>query len=1353
MIKTKITKKILSLAFALCCLFLLAILIINMNRLRVNGANDHAYMKFSGFDSTQPEGSEAHPFIILEIVPHRGIGQFGYVVGGQEPVDLAAIQAMGELEWGRVIGLAQDSFVIDASGPYKYKNAELFRKKILGVDENYHIRVVTITPDKLNENVEKFSKYYDLSCGGINNKLLSTTDIDGEIDLIANADLITISPKGNSGPLDELWRAYGRDTSGADYSKISFKDAGNDISWQTAMELFMKVGMVTNKAALVYDYRIMTTDDVSYSIESTSSINLTAETGKGYSSNIYKLCLMLKQYDPEVFFDMYLDPNSVSGGARVVAANDGSRATGSITILDEYNNPAPSDKQLNAQSRIYWGEHTFLPKSPYGTLANVGGSWEYQKYLNDNNIIYSYVAGTASYQDAVVRNVYHYNGGTSVIQYFDFLSREDLCVKEDKDGTGYEFNKELIDWLEEDKGIRPSKATPLEAIRYVLNMSRTRSRDINILELQPCKDFSLTVDDIKLMIPGIKGDITIEQQTTSEFIGKLDDLNSSYDMIYIGANSATLNRDAYGNTVYNDPALDGLIYLHVGDRMLAYDALNGAMRSSSGTVIKARDQIVGSREQIMKGLISEDGSLLNIETGSIDFYRFSGNDITMLKYQELKEFSQAGYPVIFDEKLLNSSDDSLIDINLVDDSSNIFRFLQEGINDPNSSIISSSCVASNLSWIKDRLTSERLSVTMIDAPMDYTGDISTRIAGRSLSFKFSINKADYIADSKKYNWALYVDNNADGKYSSEEMIRHGSNVSHSSVIEVSHNLPEEDYADVIAWILKINEAGNEVIRTQVEGMAAFSQSDDDRKTINVLQISSDKSTIHLADLLNPSAGKTTLFYEYTKNLKDFKLDVTTIKVSDFLNKYNPNNPYYGVAFDPYDPMGTSKFIITIDGEKKYYDMLILGFGDCYTDINNGYNALDDITHFIQTGRSVMFTHDTTSFVNMEKSSFTPVGYGLEFWGYGINQFFRITLGLDRYGVMKKAGDTTQYDMASMPGQAKDIYGGQSQYPERQGLSYPVLMAYSNPGPNDIGSYNPYANNIHDANKLYPVFSIGNNFKIGNNITNYQTKKVSKVNDGQITSYPYMIPDEFNIGRSHAQYYELNMEDDEITVWFCLSDDNPNGKGPYSISPNDVRNNYYIYNKKNIMYTVVGHEPIDKEYTIGTNSSFGEYEVKLFINCMIASYQASLKGPEVIITNSDARLNTSGEYIMMSNTENFESSDLPAPTKTITFMAKNPNLTATNLSARIYRYNSLGEATLIKPEVFLKGSTIKAHASIDGESVIIEAYREYAFDLTLGASNEYINGMASIYIEVSDDDEHLRSGAKASVIPLKLFELD
>ena len=101
--------------------------------------------------------------------------------------------------------------------------------------------------------------------------------------------------------------------------------------------------------------------------------------------------------------------------------------------------------------------------------------------------------------------------------------------------------------------------------------------------------------------------------------------------------------------------------------------------------------------------------------------------------------------------------------------------------------------------------------------------------------------------------------------------------------------------------------------------------------------------------------------------------------------------------------------------------------------------------------------------------------------------------------------------------------------------------------------------------------------------------------------------------------------------------------------------------------------------------------------------------------------------MMANAEHFESYDIPTPVKTITFKAKDPNLTSSTLTARIYRYNSVGDNHIIKPEVFLKGTSIRPPDSIDGEGVIIEADREYTFDLSLGGANDYFNGKASIYI--------------------------
>ena len=71
---------------------------------------------------------------------------------------------------------------------------------------------------------------------------------------------------------------------------------------------------------------------------------------------------------------------------------------------------------------------------------------------------------------------------------------------------------------------------------------------------------------------------------------------------------------------------------------------------------------------------------------------------------------------------------------------------------------------------------------------------------------------------------------------------------------------------------------------------------------------------------------------------------------------------------------------------------------------------------------------------------------------------------------------------------------------------------------------------------------------------------------------------------------------------------------YSQSPNDVRNNYYIYNKGNITYTGMGHGANDRS----AKAEYAAYtfeEAKLFINTIIASYQAGVKAPSITVLDS------------------------------------------------------------------------------------------------------------------------------------------
>ena len=121
-----------------------------------------------------------------------------------------------------------------------------------------------------------------------------------------------------------------------------------------------------------------------------------------------------------------------------------------------------------------------------------------------------------------------------------------------------------------------------------------------------------------------------------------------------------------------------------------------------------------------------------------------------------------------------------------------------------------------------------------------------------------------------------------------------------------------------------------------------------------------------------------------------------------------------------------------------------------------------------------------------------------------------------------------------------------------------------------------------------------------------------MNEGQITSYPFKIPETLTLARTHRQYYQLDLNQDsdndgesDIVVWYTLSEDSTYDTWtyhPYNASPKDVRNNYYIYTMGNVTYSGVGHS------TVGSS----EDEMKLYINTLIAAYSAGTHAPSVSV---------------------------------------------------------------------------------------------------------------------------------------------
>ena len=61
---------------------------------------------------------------------------------------------------------------------------------------------------------------------------------------------------------------------------------------------------------------------------------------------------------------------------------------------------------------------------------------------------------------------------------------------------------------------------------------------------------------------------------------------------------------------------------------------------------------------------------------------------------------------------------------------------------------------------------------------------------------------------------------------------------------------------------------------------------------------------------------------------------------------------------------------------------------------------------------------------------------------------------------------------------------------------------------------------------------------------------------------------------------------------------------YDKSPNDVRNNYYLYSKRNVIYTGAGHSAVT-----------GDDEIRLFINAIVAAANVTAVQPEVSFVNT------------------------------------------------------------------------------------------------------------------------------------------
>ncbi len=412
------------------------------------------------------------------------------------------------------------------------------------------------------------------------------------------------------------------------------------------------------------------------------------------------------------------------------------------------------------------------------------------------------------------------------------------------------------------------------------------------------------------------------------------------------------------------------------------------------------------------------------------------------------------------------------------------------------------------------------------------------------------------------------------------------------------------------------------------------------------------------------------FHYYASKLNEFEVHFFRVSVSSaFTGTQATTTTLADIAADTTKTIGYTYKLndagsYVQDKEIKWADinMLILGYADCYNDISDK-KSLELIEDFIAGGKTTLFTHDTTSYMTYGEvgkeagggtstfsTAWNAINTSKQYWGYNISKYFRDLLGMDRYGVQKNRGlldggsnpsitgfgemfwnvlkNEGEYNNAGGKSNVKDFsdisIGNAKQYTLQYDIPFKTgttMDLYSTAGvAQNTNITNVSKSKREGSDTGNRVLGQGFITKIADGSGNNEIKpgdgEVTRNNTGQIVTYPYTIGTESNkysiqVANTHTQYYQLNMEDDEIVVWYSIHQAN----NKYQNLINDGSNNYYIYNKGNITYSGVGH-----------SGNLTNDEYKLFINTMIAAYTASVKPTEPEVTNSDKSVDKTKDYI-------------------------------------------------------------------------------------------------------------------------------
>ena len=551
----------------------------------------------------------------------------------------------------------------------------------------------------------------------------------------------------------------------------------------------------------------------------------------------------------------------------------------------------------------------------------------------------------------------------------------------------------------------------------------------------------------------------------------------------------------------------------------------------------------------------------------------------------------------------------------------------------------------------------------------YKDGVVNRFNSKKLHYNFYITgevnatyKVKLLID--KNNDGVYKDNADDPK---DNELYYAENVTLKNTRKIEHTIETQlsnDFRGMLSWklvVVKLDENRNETVyKVEEKGYSAIFRGDEtktpyvitdnDLKKIDVLQLYPGYTNLDLA-----SDTFKNLFNQVRESV-GYNITVTKKSVADFNNLYNGN---------AYEKGSADKGFGSTRDQLKEYEMIVFGFADSFNfnDVSNTNGALDNILDFIDDDRAVLLTHDTLSwrsapnyvsgYIKETTDDAGNVSKVLTYSGASampsttesggshdntgdfkdtsptLTFMLRNRAGMDKYGVtllpisedsngkydpgdeniyrygkevpMYEAIDSndTDYRPSYMStNEVREIQGFNTwmiwrhpfvyrhlnYYPETKGKNYYMLRGYSD---GDYIGYNKDEN---------ATLGFTNNWESGSAVC---------LNEGPVTKYPFEVGNKITVNSTHAQYFELDMEDEEVVVWYSLAGGGVNTY--YGISDMDAANNYYIYSKGNITYSGAGHGSMSDVST----------EYKLFVNTIVKAIAGCSGNSTINVTNGSA----------------------------------------------------------------------------------------------------------------------------------------